>query len=80
MSDYKTTKDIYDIFNNHTGDSMVFNDPIGRVNMHIYPHENSFMAKTIKDGEVRKTGRVVWSVYHQAFVGNDYNIPMGWRV
>ena len=75
-----TSEEIRNIFNNDSGVGMEFNDTIARVNLYVYPLENSFMAKTIKDGEVRKTGRVVWSVYHQAFVGNDYNIPMGWRV
>ena len=79
MSGY-TTEHIRNIFNNHAGESMIFKDPFTQSNLHIYPLEDSFFVKTIKDGEVRRTGRIMWSVYLQAFVGNDYHIPISWRI
>ncbi len=79
MSGY-TTEQIRNIFNNHSGESIVFNDPFTEINLHIYPCENGFSVKSIKDGEVRRTGSTIWSVYLQAFVGNDYHIPISWRV
>jgi len=79
MSGY-TTEDIYDIFNNHPSDYMVFNDPLTDCTYRLVPDDRGFDITTLKNGTVRQTGRVVWSVPEQAFVGTGYNISMTWRL
>ena len=79
MPDY-TVEKIHNDINNSLAGSLLFKDPYGGCSFILTSDDGWFNVTTVLDSEVRGTGRVVWSDYHQAFAGPGYNIPMSWKV
>lgn len=79
MSGY-TTEEIQNIFNNHSDNSMVFEDPIKGYLFHLTSEKGLFKMTTTVNDNILGSGQVIWSIYQQAFVGNNYNIPISWKV